>query len=372
MTVANRVLEPTSAADAATMLAEAAAAGTPVVPVGTGSRLNVSRIQGPAVAFSSRRLTSGFAHYAGDLVATLPAGMRLADANIALGAERQWLPIDPLTGIQTTIGGLVASNDSGPRRHGFGSPRDLVIGMEVALTTGVVAHSGGRVVKNVAGYDLGRLFCGSLGSLGVITSVTFKLAPLPSASRTVVARFATPAAAVAAALRLWKSPLTPSCLEVTGPEPRLLVRFETTASSGHRMAASSTQMLDDGVDVRTVTEADEAAIWSAHHEAFAIAPVILKIVVLPNAVATMLTAAIALYPTCPISARPALGVIDIAVQDMNAVAPLTRAARECGGHVGVTRGDLRMAPDAGVTRVMNAVKQQFDPAGILPRPWEQA
>ena len=90
----------------------------------------------------------------------------------------------PARADRATIGGIVATNDSGPRRHRYGTPRDLIIGIEMALADGRVAKAGGRVVKNVAGYDLSRLLCGSFGSLAVITSATFKLSPLPPASRT--------------------------------------------------------------------------------------------------------------------------------------------------------------------------------------------
>ena len=118
----------------------------------------------------------------------------------------------------------------------------LIIGIQVALTSGTVAHSGGRVVKNVAGYDLGRLFCGSLGSLGLITSVTFKLAPIAPASRTVVARFARAADAVAAAIELAAAvSLTPSALDVIAPEPRLLVRHRDTAEESAKRRTSRRQ-----------------------------------------------------------------------------------------------------------------------------------
>ena len=121
-------------------------------------------------------------HVAGDLVATVPAGASLDAVNDVLRRERQWLPLDPACSNRATIGGIIATNDSGPRRHRYGTPRDLIIGIEIALADGRIAKAGGRVVKNVAGYDLSKLLCGSLGSLAVITSATFKLAPLPPAS----------------------------------------------------------------------------------------------------------------------------------------------------------------------------------------------
>ena len=243
-------LRPADASRAAAILAQAVLDQRRVVPCGHETRLRAaSTASEDSVKLSSLGLTSGFVHYAGDLVATIPAGMSLREANAALAASGQWLPLDPLSGLDTTIGGLVASNDSGPRRHRFGSPRDLIIGIEVALTSGRVVRAGGRVVKNVAGYDLARLFCGSRGSLGVITSATFKLSPQPHASRTIVCRLDTVSEAAEAALRVAASTWTPSVVEVVAPEPRLLVRFESTERAASGMATAARSLLAAGMGV---------------------------------------------------------------------------------------------------------------------------
>ena len=126
------------------------------------------------------------AHRHGDLTATIQAGATLATSIATLAQHRQWIPLDPPWADRATIGGLVATNDSGPRRHRYGAPRDLIIGVEFARADGRLAKGGGIVVKNVAGYDLPRLLTGSFGSLGVIVTATFKLYPLTAASRTLV------------------------------------------------------------------------------------------------------------------------------------------------------------------------------------------
>ena len=100
-------------------------------------------------------------------------------------AHGQWLPLDPPFADAATIGGILATNDSGPLRHRYGTPRDLIIGVQLATTDGVLAKAGGQVVKNVAGYDLSKLVAGSFGSLAAIVSATFKLSPLPAASKTM-------------------------------------------------------------------------------------------------------------------------------------------------------------------------------------------
>ena len=155
------VAEPGSPAAAAAVLGWASDHGRSVVVRGGGTKLGWGA---PAraidVLLSTRALDAVEAHRHGDLTATVQAGAALADVNAALAAHRQWLPLDPPNAERATIGGIVASNDSGPRRQRHGAPRDLIIGMTLARADGVAAKSGGIVVKNVAGYDLARLLTG--------------------------------------------------------------------------------------------------------------------------------------------------------------------------------------------------------------------
>ena len=118
-------------------------------------------------------------HAPEDMTATVQAGMSLADFQDALAKHGQWLPVDPPFSADTSIGGLLAGNVNGPRRLGFGTVRDWLIGITVVLPDGKLARNGGKVVKNVAGFDLCKLFVGSRGTLGVIVEATFKLLPLP-------------------------------------------------------------------------------------------------------------------------------------------------------------------------------------------------
>ena len=379
-------LEPDGPGAAAAMLADAAAQGTQLVPRGGGTKLR--GVAGSVSYISTRRLTTGLAHYAGDLVATAPAGCTLREVNEALGRERQWIPLDPPYRDRATIGGIVASNDSGPRRHRFGSPRDLIIGVQVALTSGTVAHSGGRVVKNVAGYDLGRLFCGSFGSLGLITSVTFKLAPVAPASRTVVARFARAEDAVAAAIDLAASvALTPSALELISPEPRLLARFDSTQQSAQHMAtATASQLASRSTDITIVDSEAEAAVWSDHHaRESADDGLVARISVLPMAAPKVCELVQQLASEFGVgwtmTGRAALGVLR--VRATGDAAALQRFAAALRVGVAAQNGHVQMTAGAGVpgtavdphgpvgsaAAVGFAVKQRFDPAGVLPYPW---
>ena len=127
-------------------------------------------------------------HKADDMTATVGAGMNLADLQKHLALNGQWLPIDPPQPENLSVGALLATNISGPRRFGYGTIRDYVIGLQVVLADGRLIHSGGKVVKNVAGYDLMKLFIGSRGSLGIIVEVTFKVLPLPETEQFVEAK----------------------------------------------------------------------------------------------------------------------------------------------------------------------------------------
>ena len=159
-------------------------------------------------------------HEAGDLTCTVEAGVRLSELTAELARHGQRLSLDPPG--DPTVGALLALNLSGPLRHRFGAPRDLVLGATLVLADGTIASAGGKVVKNVAGYDLARLMCGSRGRLALIARASFRLHPLPKAAQTLLVEASDPAPAVAALLR---SQLQPSALDLLHPG-RIAVLFE--------------------------------------------------------------------------------------------------------------------------------------------------
>ena len=377
------VLEPEDANLAAAMVADAARQGLSLVPRGSGTKLALTTsADGTGTYLSTRRLNAPVQHFAGDLVATIPAGATLAHANAVLAEAGQWLPLDPSHGDCATIGGIVATNDSGPRRHRYGSPRDLIIGVEIALCDGTVAKAGGRVVKNVAGYDLSRLVCGSFGSLAVITSATFKLAPLAPASRTVVATCADVPTAARLALAIASQPVTPSALEIDAPSARLLIRFETTERASREMAAATAalvQQRDAKADV--LVDDDEREVWKKHEMPIWEQPgLVVKISLLPTEVESFLGSFAGLVPKLDWSAigRAALGVLLVRMNTAGAdeAAVVTRLRQQVlarNGTLVVVRGlmDRRTAASspeiAGpLAAVMRAVKAQFDPHDVLP------
>jgi glycolate oxidase FAD binding subunit len=370
-------LEPTSAQEVAALLAEAAADRRVLMPCGGGTKLAWQVDPAGASAFvSTRRLDATIVHDAGDLVATLPAGVTLADANRALSKAGQWLPLDPAHAERATIGGITATNDSGPRRFRHGAPRDLILGVEAAFADGRVARAGGRVVKNVAGYDLSRLLCGSFGQLAVITSVTFKLAPLASSSRTLVAGFPNGAAAIAAACDLAHAPVTPSAIEINAPSPRLLVRFESTARAIAQMVDDTAARLREaGATIETLDGDDEAALWHRHDDLRASTEgTLLKISMLPTECADVLTALESSAAPWTLVGRAALGVLFVRVggdeTTRRSVVDVLDHVVARRGHLtileGLTDSALHLGRFGDALPLMHAVKQQFDPHGVLP------
>src|SRR6266700_793447 len=235
------VASPASTSEAALLLRAAAAADLAVVPRGAGTGLSwgwpPSRCD---LVLDLRSMDQVIEHAAGDLVARVQAGATIGQLAVDAPAD-------------ATVGGVVATGTAGPRRFRYGAPRDMLIGLTVVRADGVIARSGGKVVKNVAGYDIGKLFSGSQGTLGLITEATFRLHPLPAAVAWVTAEFG-PAdrdGAVAAVAAAAGSPLVPSAVELDWPagspqSPRPLrvgVLLEGTASVVAERAKQLSELL---------------------------------------------------------------------------------------------------------------------------------
>lgn len=190
------------------------AAGAAVIPAGSGTRLDVGHL--PVrydVAVSTRRLGRVQAHDDADMTVTVDAGITLADLNGALAAAGQWLPLDPPCPDTATVGAVVATDASGPLRLSQGKVRDLLIGITVVLADGTRVRGGGRVVKNVAGYDLMKLFSGSHGTLGVVAGASFKVRPRPAQRALLLLTAASLPAAIALAVRVLDAPVAPLYVE---------------------------------------------------------------------------------------------------------------------------------------------------------------
>lgn len=257
-------------------------------------------------------------HEAGDLTCTVEAGIRLSVLQEALRPAGQRLSLDPPG--DPTIGACVARRLSGPLSHRFGTPRDLVLGVTVVLGDGTVASSGGKVVKNVAGYDLGKLLCGSEGRLGLLARVALRLHPLPAASATLVVETDDPGGVVRA---LRGSQLQPSALDVLHPG-RVAVWFEGRERAVAAQLASATALVGGG-------EADDG-VWEEARERQG--------------------RALGRLRFAPRDLAGVLSTLDEAV--VRPAAGLAYVPHRVGG-----------VPDAAARALQRALKARLDPAGVL-------
>jgi glycolate dehydrogenase FAD-binding subunit len=221
-------VSPASADEVAEVLRIANEQALSVAPAGGNTELN--RVQADVVLHTNR-LTQVEHYDHADLTVGLGAGTTVAQLNAMVGADNLMFAADPPLPERCTVGGLLATAGHGPLRHGYGSVRDFCIGVRFVTGDGRRAKGGGRVVKNVAGYDLMKLLIGSYGSLAIITSASFKLFPAPRQTRTFLAEFATANEALQFRDLVLHSPLAPMCLELVSPKARKLMRPEMTADA---------------------------------------------------------------------------------------------------------------------------------------------
>jgi glycolate oxidase FAD binding subunit len=240
-------------------LREAAASGGRVRVRGGGTKLGWgAAAPAPGVEIDMREHDRVLEHNAGDLTAVVQAGVPLARLQDELRAHGQMLAIDPPGSDAATLGGVIATGDSGPLRHRHGAPRDLVLGMTVALSDGTIARTGGKVIKNVAGYDLAKLFTGSFGTLGAILDVSLRLHPLPPTA-TAAGSASEPDRIADAAAALAHSAIEAQCLDVRwSGGGRVLVRL----AGGEAMAqARETAGLLEEHGLEAQVEGDDDALW---------------------------------------------------------------------------------------------------------------
>lgn len=214
------VLLPESIEQVSEMLRTASEQGKAVAPVGHGAFLHIGGIpRRYDVALSLQRLNRIVDYQPTDMTVTVEAGLTLSRLQELLGEHGQWLPVDPPVPERATVGGTIAANLSGPVRLSQGTIRDFLLGLKVVQADGTVVKGGGRVVKNVAGYDLPKLYCGSFGTLGVIVEATFKVRPRPEAQTLLSFSYPSLEKAMAMGLRLLGSELQPAFLELTNFNP---------------------------------------------------------------------------------------------------------------------------------------------------------
>ncbi len=210
-----QILMPATTQEAAESLREANANGMSVGLMGNATKRDYGNLAVPVgLKISSRKLDALIAYQPEDLTVTIGAGMEFEHLQEILAQHNQWLPLDPPLLPGATLGGILATNISGPKRLLYGTARDLLIGCQFVLADGRIGRSGGRVVKNVTGYDLHKLLIGSFGTLGLLTEVTFKVLPKPQYSQWAVATFTQVEEALIAARQAAGSNTSPAAVEM--------------------------------------------------------------------------------------------------------------------------------------------------------------
>ena len=262
-------LRPASAEELAEILKEAASQSKTVTVLGNNSKRLIAGPMLPSdIAVSTAGLRRILQYETHDLTVSVGAGMPLAELQATLAQNRQMIALDPPFSAQATVGGVVASNTSGPLRRGFGTARDLVIGMTFATLEGRLIKTGGMVVKNVAGLDMGKLVIGSFGTLGVITSINFRVHSLPPETRTFVFTFTNLESAIHKLNAIVRSALQPMAADLLSPAAaaRLNVRgyaLVVRAGGSHTVMDRYARELDDA---EKITGPQEIALWQAIRE----------------------------------------------------------------------------------------------------------
>ena len=353
-----------------------------VVIRGAGTKTDWGRPPGTIDAIlSTRGLNRVLSHEHGDLTATIEAGATLRDVNLALSRQHQWLPLDPAFDTEATIGGILATNDSGPLRHRFGTPRDLVIGTQVATADGLLAKSGGQVVKNVAGYDLSKLLAGSFGSLAAIVTATFKLSPLPTASRTLLVTARDAGDLTRLVQDVMASQLEPIAFEIHLPEgfrpASIALRFASVAAAVDAQVATANSLpATKGLATQSLDGDAEAAFWREHNAGvWARSGAVVRASWLPANLDQVLAGLKACGTSVELIGRAGVGAglvrIDGDLQAQAAAIAQLRASSTFGNVV-LLRGsnELKAIVDVwgshhGREPLFASLKRAFDPQGIL-------
>ena len=396
------VVLPTSTHEIQEVLNYASDSGLSVIPAGSGTKLGVGNpLEQVDLVLSTAKLDQVLEYEPADLTVTVETGIQLATLQAKLAEHGQYLPLDPPYADRCTVGGITATNASGPSRLRFGSARDLVLGMRVVQSNGTVVKSGGKVVKNVAGYDLNKLYLGSFGTLGVITEVSLKLQPLPEIERTILLTFTEIEEAVNVASEISGSQILPTVLNlfVNGapltdtPEPCLLIDLdghpETVEWQSDSVKTIAQQNGTIGVEVYEGQRRQELRVsMCAFPEGGSATPTIicranLRITDTGNFV----NAALELNKSAPWRMR-AMGLMgngvvylafsdfpndDVPVQQVaNVVTNLRDAAANVGGNLIVESAPAALkhqidvwGPIGRSFELMKAIKTKLDPIGLL-------
>ena len=370
------VVAPANVDEISEVLRLATDKGWTVLPAGSSTWTREQYPSHNGIIIKTTRLDRIIEHEPADLIAIAEAGVRLTDFNRTLSENGQWLPLDPPDDGRATLGGVVATGLGGAQQMAFGRPRGSVIGMKVVLADGNVIKAGGRVVKNVAGYDLCKLFTGSYGTLGVITEINFKLRPRPERQATVIATGDAPTL-ITAAQSIMQARLFPVALELMSPafareleiatdQCVLLVRFAGNKKAVTFQTDEALKLL--GEHREEIIE-DDYALWRR------LASIALSEEVSSAWRATVLPAGLSLFVQGLGNAMAwQAGVGDGRVRGLHRTALtseqikyIRNAAMRAGGTFAVERGSRLVPHDqSSAQQLSGRIKQELDPNGIFP------
>jgi glycolate oxidase FAD binding subunit len=390
-TVPSCIVYPRTPAELAAIMACADSNNWRVLVYGSGTKLSWGGLaKGIQVLVSTERLDRLIQHAVGDLTVTVEAGMRFANLQAILAPSGQFLALDPTMPEAATIGGIVATGDTNSLRQRYGGVRDQLLGISFVRADGELAKAGGRVVKNVAGYDLMKLFTGSYGTLGAIAQVTLRVYPLPPASGTVVLTGASEAIAQAISI-LRSSALTPTQADLLsthlvttlkiGKGLGMMVRFQSLSASVREQQARLVEIGQKlGLQSATYSATDEADLWQKLQVQIRSPQpkqaVTCKIGVLPSTAVATLLYLDRLDPVAigTIHAGSGLGLVrfDSASIKVNTVLSMRTHCQNQGGYLSVLEAPAAFKQQLDVwgyrgnaLDLMRRIKQQFDPKNVL-------
>ena len=352
---------------------DAAAAHATLRIAGGGTWLDAGRPVRATRTLSLSRLTGVVQYEPGDFTLSARAGTTLAELASATLPHRQFVALDPFGDEQGTLGATVATGASGPLAYAFGSPRDNVIGLEVVTGDGAVVRCGGRVVKNVAGFDLTRLFTGSWGTLGVITEVSVRLRALPAADETyalAVDERPEPLAALIASLRV--ASIAPFAFELVSPTLASRLSLANTTTLLVRLGGNATAVRAQRNVLATFGDVRQVApeVWRAARSAEPPVSIVARLSSVPSQIASVWTRA--REATAGVEGAMVIAAVGRGVVRCILPGDARDAARclaRCGASVIFERlpADLwsELAPTAVNDRLSQSVKDRFDPSHVL-------
>ncbi len=378
------VATPGSVGEVSELLRLAGSSRWSVAPAGSGTKRGWGNPPTSLdLVLNTRRLDRMIEHSEGDLVVSAEAGMTLDSLQTHLEGAGQMLALDP-EDTDSTLGGLIAANASGPRRFRYGTVRDLLIGITIVLADGTVAKSGGKVVKNVAGYDLGKLFTGSLGTLGVIVGATFRLHPRPATSRLVKTDVGDAEAVGAALRRILRSSLVPSAINLLADKDtigQIGILFEGIEPGAEAQAKTAAGLLQGDRDPSVFRGEAAMERWRDLAESSPEdAPVTLKVTCLPAELPDVLKRVNEAAKRCRMTTRVrgqignGVLLVGLSVDETSQVVEMVTDLRNFAheGSVVVLEAPVEVkrridtwGSVGDALPLMRKVKEQFDPAGVL-------